>query len=136
MPTLIEIKQQVSELVVFTVETAKDGLTWAELLILQKRFTEATMRLAALANLSGEQKKALVLEAVGMLFDALAGKVSLLVLPWYLAWILWFLGPAIRPLLRQVFVAAASTLIEQLFAEKFKVAFEAAKAAPPAIRTY
>ncbi len=122
MPTLIEIKQQVSELVVFTVETAKDGLTWAELLILQKRFTTSAMQIAALANLSGEQKKTLVLEAVGMLFDALAGRVSLLVLPWWLSWILWLAGPAIRPILRQVFIAAASTLVEQLFAEKFKPA--------------
>lgn len=122
MPTLIEIKQQVSELVRFTVETAKDGLTWGELLILQKRFTESAMSIAALANLSGEQKKAFVLEAVGMLFDALAGRVSLLVLPWWLSWIVWLAGPAIRPILRQVFIAAAATLIEQLFVEKFKPA--------------
>lgn len=120
MPTLLEIKARISEVIILTVESAKGGLTWDELLILQKHFTETVMTLAALANLSGEKKKTLVLEAVGMLFDALVGRVSLLVLPWYLAWLVWLAGPMVRPILRQVFIAAASTLVETLFNEKFK----------------
>jgi hypothetical protein len=128
VPTLIEIKTQFTDLVNFTVQSVKDGLSWDELLILQKKFTDSAMAIVAVGNLTGPERKAYVLEAVGMLFDALVGRVSLLVLPWYLAWILWFIAPAIRPLMRQVFIAAASSLIEQLFAEKFKVAFEAAKA--------
>lgn len=120
MPTLIEIKKQLTDLVAFTIESAKDGLTWDELLILQKRFTESAMEIVDVANLPGPQKKALVLEAVGMLFDAAAAGLSLLVLPWYLAWITWLVGPVVRPIMRQVFTAAAATLIEQLFTENFE----------------
>jgi len=122
VPTLLEIKTQITNLVAFTVESAKDGLTWDELLILQKRFTESAMSIVAVANLTGEQKKALVLEAAGLLFDTIVGRVSLLVLPWYLAWLAWLVGPAIRPLLRQVFVAAAAGLVEPIFNAKFKLA--------------
>lgn len=86
---------------------AADGLTWAEfgeLLVALVRLLVET--LDTVSSLTGPQKKALVLEAVGLLFDAVADQA----VPAYL-YPLWILA---RPAVRQLVVALASGAVEQI----------------------
>jgi len=86
---------------------AADGLTWAEfgelLVALVRLLVES---LDAVSVLTGPQKKAMVLEAVGLLFDAVADKA----VPAYL-YPLWLLA---RPAVRQLVVALAAGAVEQI----------------------
>ncbi len=65
-----------------------------------------SMEPATWATLTGEQKKALALEAVGDLFDAVADRA---VPP--IAWPVWIVA---RPAVRSLVLALASGAIEQL----------------------
>lgn len=86
---------------------AADGLTWAEfgelLVALVRLLVES---LDAVSVLTGPQKKAMVLEAVGLLFDAVADQA----VPAYL-YPLWLLA---RPAVRQLVVALAAGAVEQI----------------------
>jgi hypothetical protein len=86
---------------------AADGLTWAEfgelMVALVRLLVES---LDAVSVLTGPQKKAMVLEAVGLLFDAVADQA----VPAYL-YPLWLLA---RPAVRQLVVALAAGAVEQI----------------------
>ncbi len=114
MPTLT-IDQQIQALIASFKVKAADGLTFDEFLQLLDEFTATTMDIVAVLSVPGEEKKAMVLAAVGTLFDTLVPAITL-PLPFYLAW----LAPILRPILRYVVVAVASALIEQLYTAKFK----------------
>jgi len=86
---------------------AADGLTWTEfgeLMVGLLRLVVAV--LDTVTTLTGEQKKALALEAVGDLFDAVADRA---VPP--IAWPVWIVA---RPAVRSLVLALASGAIEQL----------------------
>jgi len=86
---------------------AADGLTWAEfgeLMVGLLRLVVAV--LDTVTTLTGEQKKALALEAVGDLFDAVADRA---VPP--IAWPVWIVA---RPAVRSLVLALASGAVEQL----------------------
>jgi len=86
---------------------AADGLTWTEygeLMVGLLRLVVAV--LDTVTTLTGEQKKALALEAVGDLFDAVADRA---VPP--LAYPIWIVA---RPAVRSLVLALASGAIEQL----------------------
>ena len=84
-----------------------DGLTWSEfgeLMVGLLRLVVAI--LDTVSTMTGEQKKALALQAVGDLFDAVADRaVPIVALP------LWVVA---RPAVRSLVLALASGAIEQL----------------------
>jgi hypothetical protein len=86
---------------------AADGLTWREfgelMVALLRLLIEA---IDAAPMMSGQEKKAFVLDAVGRLFDAVADRAVPLA-----AWPLWMLA---RPAIRSLVLAIASGAIEQL----------------------
>lgn len=97
--------------IVAFVETAKsaaaDGITWAEF----GELVVALLRLVVtfldtVSTLTGAEKKALALDAVAGLFDAVADRA----VP-TLAWPVWILA---RPAVRALVLALASGAIEQL----------------------
>ena len=93
------------------VETAKsaaaDGLTWAEFGDLMLALLRLVIAGLDVANgLTGAAKKALALEAVASLFDAVADKA---VPP--LAYPIWVLA---RPAVRALVLALASGAVEQV----------------------
>lgn len=85
---------------------AADGLTWAEFGELLVGLLRLSVRAADLLNVPGEQKKAVVMEAAAMLFDALADKAVPTLL-----WPVWIL---VRPSVRTLVLALASGAIEQV----------------------
>lgn len=87
--------------------SAADGLTWSEfgqLLLAMLRLVTST--LDQFDTLSGAEKKAMALEAVGLLFDGVADRCVPLV-----AYPVWVLA---RPAIRSLVLAIASGAIEQL----------------------
>jgi hypothetical protein len=93
------------------VETAKsaaaDGLTWAEFGDLMLALLRLVIAGLDVANgLTGAAKKALALEAVASLFDAVADKAVPTVL-----WPVWILA---RPAVRSLVLALASGAVEQV----------------------
>lgn len=94
----------------FTTEArviAADGLTWAEfgeLMLALLRLVVAF--LDTVSAMTGPEKKALALDAVAALFDAVADKA----VP-ALAWPVWILA---RPAVRSLVLAIAAGTIEQL----------------------
>lgn len=97
--------QQVRAFLLSARESAKDGLTWAEfgeLLISLLRLSITT--LDSVANMTGAQKKELVISAIAALFDTLADKaVPAVVYP------LWVIA---RPSIRSLVLALASGAVE------------------------
>lgn len=88
-------------------ETADDGLTWAEFGELMLALLRLVVTLLdVVSDLTGQQKKALALEAVASLFDAVADRA---VPP--LAYPVWILA---RPAVRSLVLALAAGAIEQL----------------------
>lgn len=88
-------------------EASKDGLTWAEfgtLLVALLRLSIAA--LDSVEKLPGEAKKALVLDAAGRLFDALADKAVPV-----LAYPVWLIA---RPAIRALVLALAGGAVEIL----------------------
>lgn len=86
---------------------AADGLTWAEfgelLVALIRVMIEA---LDAVHGMSGAEKKAAVLEAAAMLFDAVADKCIPIA-----AWPIWIL---VRPAVRSLVLALAAGAVEPI----------------------
>lgn len=86
---------------------AADGLTWGEFGELLVAFLRVLIEaLDAVAGMSGAQKKAAVLDAAAMLFDAVADKSVPLA-----AWPIWIL---VRPAVRSLVLAIASGAVEPL----------------------
>jgi hypothetical protein len=87
--------------------TTADGLTWSEFGELMVGLLRLVVTiLDTISTLTGEQKKALALQAVGDLFDAVADRaVPIVALP------LWVVA---RPAVRSLVLALASGAIEQL----------------------
>lgn len=102
--------QDIASAVKAYIETAKsvaaDGLTWAEFGELLVGLLRLAVRLADLLNVSGPEKKAIVLEAAAALFDAVADKA----VPLWL-WPLWL---AVRPAVRSLVLSLAAGAIEQI----------------------
>lgn len=97
--------------IVAFVETAKsaaaDGLTWAEF----GELSIALLRLVVtfldtVSSLTGAEKKALAVDAVAGLFDAVADKAVPAIV-----WPIWFV---VRPAVRSLVLALAAGAIEQL----------------------
>lgn len=86
---------------------AADGLTWREFGELLLAFLRlATSLYDDVGSMSGAEKKAAVLDAVGRLFDAAADRCVPL-----MAWPVWILA---RPAIRSLVLALASGAIEQI----------------------
>ena len=86
---------------------AGDGLTWAEVgELLVALLHLAVAALDAVTSMTGEEKKAAVLDGVGRLFDAVAGRCVPLVL-----WPIWGL---VRGPVRLLVLALASGAVEQI----------------------
>lgn len=98
---------KVSAYIAVAQSAAADGITWAEfgeLLVALLRLMVET--LDAVAGMTGADKKAAVLEAAGMLFDAVADKAIPLAV-----WPLWIL---VRPAVRSLVLALAAGAIEPI----------------------
>jgi hypothetical protein len=100
------LAQKVKAFIVLARVKAADGLTVAEFGELLVAMLRVAMDAAESIPADGEAKKAWVLEAVGLLFDDLADQCVPL-----LAWPVWVV---IRPLVRQLVLAAAGGAIESL----------------------
>lgn len=102
-----DISQKVSAFLVTARLSAKDGLTWSEFGVLVASLVRLSVEtLDATQNLTGEEKRQIVLEAVGVLFDSLA--VLCVPMTMYPFW--YFVRPAARALV----VAIAAGTIETL----------------------
>jgi hypothetical protein len=102
-----DIGRQISAFLAVARIKAADGITWQEfgqLMVALMRLGVST--LDSVLTLTGAQKKVLVLEAVAVLFDTLAGRcVPIVTYPAFMA---------VRPALRALILAIASGAIEAL----------------------
>jgi hypothetical protein len=89
---------------------AKDGLSLEEAFSILHDFIEMAVEAAKELGNPGAEKRAIVLQWVGTLFDVLAPLVPV---P------LWFklLQPFTRPIVRQVVLALAGALLEKTYAK-------------------
>jgi hypothetical protein len=86
---------------------AADGLTWAEFGDLMLALLRLVIpAIDAAKFLTGAEKKTFALEAVGMLFDAVADRAIPVAV-----WPLWLI---VRPAVRSLVIAMASGAVEQL----------------------
>lgn len=101
------LAQKVAAYISVAKSAAADGLTWAEfgeLLVALLRLLIET--LDAVSGMTGSEKKAAVLDAAAMLFDAVADKAVPLA-----AWPVWIL---VRPAIRSLVLALAAGAIEPI----------------------
>ena len=101
------IYQKVTAYITTAKAMAADGLTWVEfgeLLVALLRLMIQT--LDEVAGMTGAQKKAAVLEAAGLLFDAIADKAVPVA-----AWPIWLL---VRPAVRSLVLALAAGAVEPI----------------------
>jgi hypothetical protein len=102
-----DIADKVTAFLVTARVSARDGLTWMEFGALVAALVRLTVEtLDATKGLTGEEKRAIVLEAVGVLFDSLA----VLCVP-YATYPFWFI---VRPAARALVVAIAAGTIETI----------------------
>jgi hypothetical protein len=102
-----DIADKVTAFLVTARVSARDGLTWMEFGALVAALVRLSVEtLDATHNLTGEEKRGIVLEAVGVLFDSLA----VLCVP-YATYPFWFL---VRPAARALVVAIAAGTIETI----------------------
>jgi len=102
-----DIADKVAAFLVTARVSAKDGLTWMEFGALVAALVRLSVEtLDATQNLTGEEKRAIVLEAVGVLFDSLA----VMCVP-YATYPFWFI---VRPAARALVVAIAAGTIETI----------------------
>lgn len=97
---------QVKAFLVTAKLQAIDGLTWAEFGELLVALLRLGVSGAEMLNVSGPEKKALVLEAVGVLFDTVADKCVPLAL-----WPIWLIS---RSSIRSLVLQLASGALEQI----------------------
>jgi hypothetical protein len=102
-----DIANKVSAFLVTARVSAKDGLSWMEFGALVAALVRLTVEtLDSTKTLTGEEKRAIVLEAVGVLFDSLA----VLCVP-YATYPFWFI---VRPAARALVIAIAAGTIETI----------------------
>lgn len=102
-----DISQKVSAFLTTAKVAAKDGLTWMEFGALVAALVRLSVEtLDATKTLTGDEKRQIVLEAVGVLFDSLA----VLCVP-YATYPFWFI---VRPAARALVVAIAAGTIETI----------------------
>jgi hypothetical protein len=102
-----DIASKVSAFLVTARVSAKDGLTWGEFGLLVAALVRLSVEtLDSTKTLTGEEKRAIVLEAVGVLFDS----VAVLCVP-YATYPFWFI---VRPAARALVIAVAAGTIETL----------------------
>ena len=102
-----EIADKVKAFLVTARVSAKDGITWAEFGALVAALVRVSVETLDSTNgLTGEEKRDIVLEAVGVLFDTLA----VLCVPMSM-YPFWFI---IRPPARALVVAIAAGTIETI----------------------
>lgn len=102
----VEIASAVKAYVETAKSAASDGLTWNEFGELLVSLLRLAVRLADLLQLPGHEKKAIVLEAVAALFDAVADKC----VPLWL-WPIWLVS---RSSVRALVLALASGAVESI----------------------
>jgi hypothetical protein len=102
-----DISRKVSAFLATAKVSAKDGLTWMEFGALVAALVRLTVEtLDATKTLTGAEKRAIVLEAVGVLFDSLA----VLCVPGTM-YPFWFI---VRPAARALVIAIAAGTIETI----------------------
>ena len=102
-----DIASKVSAFLVTARVSAKDGLTWSEFGMLVAALVRLTVEtLDTTKTLTGPEKRAIVLEAVGVLFDS----VAVLCVP-VTMYPFWFI---VRPAARALVVAIAAGTIETI----------------------
>lgn len=102
-----DIADKVTAFLVTARVSARDGLTWTEFGALVAALVRLSVEtLDTTKGLTGEEKRAIVLEAVGVLFDSLA----VLCVP-YATYPFWFI---VRPAARALVVAIAAGTIETI----------------------
>jgi hypothetical protein len=102
-----DISRKVSAFLATAKVLAKDGLTWMEFGALVAALVRLSVEtLDATHTLSGPEKRAIVLEAVGVLFDSLA----VLCVP-YATYPFWYI---VRPAARALVIAIAAGTIETI----------------------
>lgn len=97
---------QVKAFLVAAKLSAADGLTWAEFGELLVALLRLAVGAAELLNVSGPEKKVLVLEAAAALFDTVADKCVPAVL-----WPIWLIA---RPSIRSLVLELAAGAVEQI----------------------
>jgi hypothetical protein len=104
---ILQIGDKVRAFIATAKVAAAGGLTWREfgelLVALLRVLIES---LDTVSGMTGPEKKAAVVEAAGMLFDALADKAVPLTL-----WPVWIL---VRPAVRSLVLALASGAVEPI----------------------
>jgi hypothetical protein len=101
-----DFSAQVGAFLMTAKVAAVDGLTWAEFGELLVALLRLGVGAAELLNVPGPEKKELVLEAVGVLFDTVADKCVPVVL-----WPVWLLA---RSSVRSLVIELASGALEQI----------------------
>jgi hypothetical protein len=102
-----DIASKVTAFLVTARVSARDGLTWSEFGALVAALVRLCVEtLDVTKGLTGEEKRQIVLEAVGVLFDSLA----VLCVP-YATYPFWFI---VRPAARALVVAIAAGTIETI----------------------
>lgn len=106
-----DIADKVTAFLVTARVSAKDGLTLAEFGMLVAALVRLTVEtLDATKGLTGDEKRAIVLEAVGVLFDSLA--VLCVPVAMYPFW--YFVRPAARALVIAIAAGTIETLLPLL----------------------
>jgi len=103
---LLNIREKILAFILTAKEQAQDGLTLAEFAKLSVALMRVVMAAVDGLPSSGAEKKQWVLEAVGMLFDEVAG----LGVPMPL-WPVW---AVVKPAVRQLLLLAVSGAIESM----------------------
>ena len=113
---MFNVKAEIAKLVASFKEKAESGLSYLEIAAFIKELLAALMAVAALGNLSGEEKRTLVLQAVSEVLDyVLVIGLAWPGLGWIATFILTFFGPAIKAAL----MALADNWLETIFLAKF-----------------
>lgn len=103
-----DISQKVSAFLVTAKVAAKDGLTWMEFGALVAALVRLSVEtLDATKTLTGEEKRQIVLEAVGVLFDTVA--VMCIPMTMYPFW--YFVRPAARALVIAIAAGTIETIL-------------------------
>lgn len=104
--TVAQVLDKIRAYVASCQSLAHDGITLGEFAEMAVGLLRVTMAAVDSIPIDGPSKKAWVLEAVAMLFDAVADKVVPVV-----AWPIWVL---VRPAVRSLVLAAAGGAVEAI----------------------
>lgn len=92
---------------------AKDGLTFEEAFTILYDFVVLATSLASDLRNPGPEKRAIVLQWVGILFDTVA-PLMVSAMPLWLQWYQLFV-PYVRPYNRQIVLAVAAAILERVY---------------------